>query len=105
MKINVYDKTGKQVVKTYTAETVDIMFGTVKNIFNILKIDTLESDTQLMQTILGAWDEILNVLSQVFPEMTEDEWNYVKIKEIIPVVIYIVKDTFSALGKIPTEKN
>lgn len=105
MKINIYDKTGKEVVKTYEAHSVDLMFGTVRNIFNLLKIDKVDNDVQLAKTILGAWDEVLNILSNIFPEITDEEWDCVKVKELVPVVIGIVKDTFSAIGKIPTEKN
>lgn len=105
MRINIYDKTGKEVVKTYEAHAVDLMFGTVRNIFNLLKIDKVENDVQLAKTILGAWDEVLNILSNIFPEITDEEWDCVKVKELVPVVIGIVKDTFSAIGKIPTEKN
>lgn len=105
MKINIYDKTGKEVIKSYEAQTVDLMFGTVRNLFNLLKVDKVENDVQLAKTILNAWDEVVNILGNVFPEITDDEWNFVKVKELLPVVIHIVKDTFSAIGKIPTEKN
>ena len=41
MKLNIYDK--KRIVKTYEAETYDLMWGTLEDITEALKIDEMKS--------------------------------------------------------------
>lgn len=43
MKLNIYEK--KQVVKTYEANSYDLMFGTVEDVANAINLDELKSGT------------------------------------------------------------
>ena len=40
MKLNIYK--GREVVKTYTADTYDLMFGTVEDIAEAIKLDDMK---------------------------------------------------------------
>ena len=42
LKLNIYEK--RKIVKTYTAETYDLMFGTVEDLLNIIDIDKKHKD-------------------------------------------------------------
>ena len=37
LKLNIYNK--KEIVKTYTAETYDLMFGTVEDLIDLINLD------------------------------------------------------------------
>lgn len=101
--INIYDKKGKEVVKTATATTYDLMFGTVQKLMDLLKIEDLKNNVELLKMLYGAWNEIRLVLGEVFPEITEEEWKYVKIKELLPVIRDIAKATIADFMAIPTD--
>jgi hypothetical protein len=103
--LHIYDKTGKNVVKTYEAETYDLPFGTVKALMEILKIEDMKDQAQLLRVIVEAWDEVINALESVFPECTAEEWKTVKVKELLKVIISIAKTAISDIFIIPTEKN
>lgn len=103
LKLNVYDSTGKKIVKTCSAETYDIMFGTVNALMKLLKIEELDNQLELLKIIANAWDEVTNVLNSVFPSMTAEDWNHVKVKEIVPVIINIAKFTLSETMSIPSD--
>lgn len=103
LKLNVYDSTGKNVVRTCSAETYDLMFGTVNTLMKLLKIEELDNQVELLKIVMNAWDEITNVLSGVFPDMTSNDWNHVKVKELIPVIIDIAKYAISEAMSIPTD--
>lgn len=104
IKLNVYDASGK-VTKTVEARMIDLEFGTIRSLMELLRVDSLDDTMQLMQTIYSAWDELTGILDQCFPEMNYSDWDHVKLKELVPLVIDILKFSFSEILTIPKEKN
>ena len=103
--LKIYDKSGKNVVKMYEAEAYELPFGTVRKLMALVKIEDMTDQAELLKTVAGAWDSILDVLQSVFPECTEEEWDVVKAKEVLSVIIQIAKTAISDIFVIPTEKN
>lgn len=99
--LNVYS--GKEIVKTVKSTTYDLELGTVIKLMKLLKIEDTENELELLKIIAGAFDEIIDVLSNVFPDMEEDDWNHVKLKEIVPVIINIAKFSVTETLKIPSK--
>lgn len=104
MKLNVYDKDGN-VTKTVESSNLDISFGHIRAIMELLNVDNIENTWELLTVVYSAWDKLTEILSQCFPEMEEDDWEYVRIKELIPELVQIIKDSFAEMLTIPTEKN
>ena len=71
----------------------------------ILKIDTIEDTTDLLKVIYNAWDSLVVVLSQIFPDMTPEDFEHVKVKELVPVIMDVLKYSFSEILGLPREKN
>lgn len=103
LKLNVYDKTGKEVVKTVEADTFDLMFGTIVKLMDLLKIEDIDNNLEVLKVIYGAWNEITDVLSTVFPNMTDEDWKTVKVKELVPIIIEIGKFAITDALAIPTD--
>lgn len=103
--LHIYDKTGKNVVKSYEAQPYELPFGTVRALMEILKIEDMSDQSQLLKVVVNAWDEIINALESVFPDVTAEEWDTVKVKEVLRVIIAIAKTAISDIFIIPTEKN
>lgn len=103
--LNIYDYDGKNIVKTYTSSTYDLMFGTVMKLMELLKVEDMDDQLEMLKIIYGAWEEIKTVLAGVFPEATDDDWKHVKVKELLPLIIDIVKFSVQQMFTIPTEKN
>lgn len=101
--LNVYDKKGKTVVKTCKASTCDIMFGTINKLMKLLQIDNLSNNVELIKIIYDAWEELQGILSEIFPNIVGDDWDGVKIKELLPIVISIAKFTIADLMSIPVD--
>lgn len=104
MILNVYDVEGN-VIKTVEAENLDIEFGHIRSIMRLLDVDNLNDTWALLKTVYSAWDKLTEVLSQVFPDMEDEDWEHVKIKELVPELLQIVRDSFAEILTIPTEKN
>lgn len=103
--LHIYDKSGKNVVKVYEAQPFELPFGTVRKLMAIVKIEDMDNQAELLKIISSAWDEIMDTLNAVFPECTEEEWDTVKAKEVLRVVVQIAKAAISDIFVIPTEKN
>lgn len=103
--LKIYDESGKNVVKIYEAVAYEIPFGTIRALMGILKVEELDNQAELLKLLSNAWDKILDVLSNVFPECTDEEWDRVKTKEVLKAIIGIAKYAISDIFVVPTEKN
>lgn len=104
MTIKVYDD-DDNVVKECKAELVDLRFGQVSALMELLDVENVDDSVTLMRMVNKAWKQLTKILSKVFPDMTEDEWDNVKISELLPVVVLILKSSFAEMMKIPKSKN
>ena len=43
IKLNIYDRETKELVKTYTTDSVELMFGTVEDILSVVDIEKISS--------------------------------------------------------------
>lgn len=104
MKLNVYNKDG-EVVKTVEGKNIDIKFGHIRSIMKLLNVDNIDDTYDLLNSVYSAWEKLTEILSECFPEMEEEDWENVRIKELIPELIQIIKDSFAEILTIPKEKN
>lgn len=104
MKLNVYNKDG-EVVKTVEGRNIDIKFGHIRSIMKLLNVDNIDDTYDLLNSVYSAWEKLTEILSECFPEMEEDDWENIRIKELIPELIQIIKDSFAEILTIPKEKN
>jgi hypothetical protein len=102
IKLNVYNKAG-DVVKECKAQTCDIMFGTIRKLMKLFKVDSLENTAQVLQIVVDAWDDVTGILAECFPDISDDEWDFVKVRELLPVVLVILRDTFAEILTIPKD--
>lgn len=105
MKLPIYGKVDgkKAVVKTYEADTYDLMFGTCEDVANVVDLDQLKtgSDTEIIRMVGGAviksFDAFKDLLKDVFPGLTDDELKHTKVKDIAGVIVDVVKYTIAQL--------
>lgn len=109
LKLNIYKK--REVIKTYTAETYDLMFGTVEDLIEIINLDKLEtgSDVEIIKlvgnVVIKGMDIIKPLLKDIFEGLTDEELKCTKVNEIATVLIDVVKFSMAEMGKNATGKN
>lgn len=101
-EIKVYDNEDN-VIKTSTAVDCDLKFGAIRKIMALLEIEDINDIAALLKTLYGAWDQVIKVLSACFPDMTDDDWDNVKVNELIPVTVALVKAMVAKMLTIPSE--
>lgn len=102
LKLNVYGEKD-EIKKTVEAHFVEIRFGTIKKLLAVLEVDQIDDTSELLKVLYSSWKAVTDVLSKVFPEMEEDDWDGVKLSELLPVVVAILKGSFSHILSIPTD--
>lgn len=109
LKLNIYEK--KKIIKTYTAETYDLMFGTVEDFINVIDINNIDLENKeglikvASKVVVSALDIIKPLLKDVFDGLTDEELRNTKISEIVDVVIQIIKFAIKEMGKGFKQKN
>lgn len=109
LKLNIYEK--KKVVKTYTAETYDLMFGTVEDLIDLIDLDQLKNvtDAEIIKlvgkVIINGMGIIKPLLKDIFEGLTDEELKKTKVSEISTALVEIVKFSISQITKGTNGKN
>lgn len=109
MKLNIYEK--KQIVKTYEADTYDLMFGTIEDVADAVKLDELKtgSDVEIIKMVgnlvLTSMDTVKNLLKDIFDGITDEELKNTKVSEIARVLLDVIKFTIVQLNTGVNSKN
>ena len=104
--LNVYDENGN-ITKQAEATPVSIKFGAVRKLMKLLKVDTASDTWDILTTVSDVWEELIALLSKCFPDMEEKDWDEVKLEDLIPAVISILRMSFAKMNEVPgdNEKN
>ena len=109
LKLNIYEK--KKIVKTYTAETYDLMFGTVEDLIDLIDLDQLKNGTDaeiiklVGKVIINGMGIIKPLLKDIFEGLTDEELKKTKVSEISTDLVEIVKFSISQITKGTNGKN
>lgn len=106
IKINVYEEDMKTVKKEVSAELVEIPFGIIRRFMTLFELKDLNDVTEVLNVVTKSWNEITKLLNMIFPDMTDEDFDTVKTKELIHTVILVLKYSFGEMLNIPVdEKN
>lgn len=89
--LNIYDPVTRHIAKQYTAETVDIMFGTIEDLIEVIDVDKLNDNMEWAKFIAMSMKKLKPLLKEVFTGVTDEELKNTKIKELVPLFINIFK--------------
>ena len=88
ISLNIYKEGDKKAIeKTYTVEGYDLMLGTVEEFVNIIDVDKLNDNTAVAGMILKGYSKIKPLIKDIFPEVTDEELNRVKVTELVQVIV------------------
>lgn len=113
MKLNIYGKKGnkKIIVKTYEAESYDMLFGIVDDVSALINIDDLKdlSEDSLIKAaakvVTTSMGSIKELMHDIFDGITDEELRHASVKEIAQVIVDVFTYTFTEIGKGISEKN
>lgn len=100
--LNVYDDEDK-IIKSSEAQFIDLRFGTIRSLMELLKVDDINNTGELLRTIYEAWGQVIVILGRVFPDLTEEDWENIKLNELLPILTVILKSSFAHILTIPND--
>lgn len=103
LTLNIYKKeNSREVEKTYKADTIELMYGTVEDLICSIDFDKFANvsstnNFELGKMVISLLPQIRPILKDIFGGLTDDEIKRTKVKELIPVFVEAFK---FALGEI-----
>lgn len=98
MKLNIYS--GKDIVKTYETDDFDLTYGVIEDVIEIIDGKDLENKNDLVNIAIDSSHLLRPLLKQVFDGLTDDELRTVKIRELIVVIVELIKACVANLKMI-----
>jgi hypothetical protein len=112
MQLNLNIYSGKTVEKVYTADEFDIMFGTVEDLVSLVDVDRLSgnvTDTDFIGAVAvllkGGFGQVKTLLKELFPDVTDEELKHTKMKEVLAILVQVLKHGFSEMAAAGNTKN
>ena len=103
LSLNIYKKDDKNAIeKTYTAESYDLMLGTVEDLMQLIDVDKMTDNIAVTQMVVSGFSKLKPFIKDIFDGVTDDELKRVKVKELIPMFIQVFKSVVDGLDLIKT---
>lgn len=96
IRLNIYS--GKEVVKTYTAEGYDLMMGTIEDFMDIIDIEKLNDTAAVAKMVMKGYAQIKPLMKDIFPGLTDEEFRGIKLTELVQVMAQIGAAVINNLG-------
>lgn len=98
LTLNIYK--GREIEKTYTTDTYDIMFGTIESVVEIIDLNNLDNNLELGKMILKLLPQIKPLLKDIFDGVTDEEIKRTKVKELIPLFVEVFTYSLNELSSL-----
>lgn len=112
MQLNLNIYRGREIEKVYPADEYDIMFGTVEDLINLIDVDSLtggKTDADFVGAVAallkGGISSVRSLLKEIFPEVTDDELKRVKMKDVVAILVNVLKYGFVNMSGASNSKN
>lgn len=105
IELKIYDKDDVTVKKTVKAEPVKVMFGVIRDLAALFKVDEMNDISQIYKVVTVAWEDVTALLDKCFPDIEDEDWRHVTLQDVVMAVFGILKDSLFILKDIPKEKN
>lgn len=103
LKLNVYK--GREVEKTYTTDTYDLMYGIVEDILGVLDLEKMTDNLEVAKMVIKLMPQIRPFLKDVFEGLTDEELRRTKVKELIAVFVNIVMYSINEIAETGNSGN
>lgn len=84
IELKIYKKDSKkEVEKTYSVEGYELMLGTVEDFMDVIDIEKLGDNIEAAKMMLKCYKQLMPLLKDIFPDVTDDELKRVKVNELV----------------------
>ena len=100
LKLHIYE--GRKVVKTYTAESVDLSFGVIEDVIDALDFESMKTgdNKEIAKMLIKCKDQIKPFLMDIFDGLTAEEVRHTRTQNLIDVFRGLYNYAVSELGVV-----
>ncbi len=103
--LNIYDENNTVIKKQYKTEEVNILFGTIEDLIDLIDENNLQDNMELAKVIVKSMKKLKPILKQVFVGVTDEELRYTRTNELVPLFLQILKYMFTQVNSLGNGKN
>ena len=103
--LNIYDENNTVIAKQYKAEEVNILFGTIEDLIDLIDENNLQDNMELAKVLVKSMKKLKPVLKQVFVGVTDEELRLTRTNELVPLFMQIIKYMFTQVNSLSDGKN
>lgn len=103
--LNIYDENNRVIAKQYKAEEVNILFGTIEDLIDLIDENSLQDNMELAKVIIKSMKKLKPILKQVFVGVTDEELRFTRTNELVPLFLQIIKYMFTQVNGLGDGKN
>ena len=103
--LNIYNENNTVIEKQYKAEEVNILFGTIEDLIDLIDENNLQDNMELAKVLVKSMKKLKPVLKQVFVGVTDEELRLTRTNELVPLFMQIIKYMFTQVNSLGGSKN
>lgn len=99
-KLHIYG--GRKIVKTYTAESIDLSFGVIEDVIDALDFESMKTgdNKEMAKMLIKCKDQIKPFLMDIFDGLTAEEVRHTRTQNLIDVFRGLYNYAVSELGMV-----
>lgn len=106
IKLDIYKKGSKEEIeKTYTVEGYDLMLGTVEEFMQLIDVEKMNDNVEIARMVAKGYTKLKPFVKDVFPELTDDEYNRVKVNDLVSMFVNLAAAVIGNLNTLEPSKN
>lgn len=100
LKLHIYE--GRKIVKTYTAESIDLLFGVIEDVIDALDFESMKTgnNKEMAKMLIKCKDQIKPFLMDIFDGLTAEEVRHTRTQNLIDVFRGLYNYAVSELGVV-----
>ena len=110
LKLNIYKKQN-EIEKTYSANTYDLLFGTMEDFIQIIDLEKLSSSknedfvSAIARLVAEGMGQLKPLFMDIFEGLTEEELRRTKVNELVTIVFNVIKYSITQINTTGGRKN
>lgn len=94
---------GNKKVKTVKAKRAELTMGVVRKLTNLINFEKEKTAAEMNKLMFDLWNPLTELLGVLFPDVTEEEWDGVRVKDMIKLIMDVTTAAVSEALEIPTD--
>ena len=94
---------GNKKIKTVKAKKAELTMGVVRKLTNLINFEKEKTTAEMNKLMFDVWQPLTELLNVLFPDVTDEEWDGVRLQDMIKLIMEVTQTAVSEALQIPTD--